>query len=110
LSRHARPPAPLLSATGLVLELAPAAGAQSVSGLPGLGSAPVSLGSLSAGSAGSSGVVTLPVPGPPRPDIDAEVASVYPSPDEVVGVAQPVMITFDRPVEDRPAAEAAVGV
>ncbi|HJC28287.1 MAG TPA: L,D-transpeptidase family protein [Candidatus Dietzia intestinipullorum] len=110
MSRHTRSTATLIAATGLVIGLAPAAGAQSVAGLPGLESAPVSLGSLSSGSAGSSGVVTLPVPGPPRPDIDAEVASVYPSPDEVVGVAQPVMITFDRPVEDRPAAEAAVGV
>src|SRR5699024_6579515 len=109
-SRHTRSTATLIAATGLLTGTAPAAGPQSLAGPPALWSALVSLGSLPPGWAGSCGVATLPVPGPPRPDSAAEGAAAYPSPDEGVGVAQPVMIPSARPVEDRPAVEAAVGV
>lgn len=103
MSRRTRSIATLIATVGLVVGLAPAAGAQSVAGLPGLESAPV-------WTPAGMPTLSIPVPATPRPAIDAEVASIYPTPNEVVGVAQPVMVQFDRPVADRGAAEAAIGV
>ena len=106
MSRRTRSIATLVATAGLVVGLAPAAGAQSVAGLPGLESAPIALPSFGS----STGVATIPVLAPPRPALEAEVASVYPEPNEVVGIAQPVMVRFDRPVADRGLAESAVHV
>ncbi|MDO8394984.1 MAG: L,D-transpeptidase [Dietzia sp.] len=104
MSRRSRFLATLLVTTGLVVGLAPAASAQSVA-FPGLESAPLpQLPGLA-----SQPVLTIPVPAPPRPAVEP-VASVYPTRDETVGVAQPVMIRFDRPVADRARAEASVGI
>lgn len=103
MSRRTRSTAALIVAAGLTVGAAPAAGAQSVAGLPALESTPV-------WTPAGLPVVALPVPADARPALDAEVTSVYPTPNEVVGVAQPVMITFDRPVADRAAAEAGVRV
>ena len=115
MSRRSRSIATLLATAGLVVVgLSPTASGQSLTG---------SLGS--SGSAGALGMetaplpipalpglaaLTIPVAAPARPSIDAAVASVYPTQNETVGVAQPVMITFDRPVADRAAAEASVGI
>ncbi|WP_295652154.1 L,D-transpeptidase [uncultured Dietzia sp.] len=115
MHRRTRSTAAALAAAGLVVVgLSPAASAQSLAG--GFGSS---------GSAGAVGMETAPLPtflmpglpvltvpalAPQRPSIEAQVASVYPTRDETVGVAQPIMITFDRPVADRAAAEAAVGI
>ena len=118
MNRRIKSVTTVVAAAGLVVVgLSPAASAQSLAGTFG-----------SSGSAGAVGletaplptfltpgltslpVVTVPVPGPKRPAVDAQVASVYPTGGETVGVAQPVMITFDRPVADRAAAEAAVGI
>ncbi|AWH96656.1 L,D-transpeptidase [Dietzia psychralcaliphila] len=107
MPRRSRFVATLLVTTGLVVGLAPAASAQSVAGLPGLESAPVWTPALP--GLASQPVLTLPVPAPSRPAVES-VASVYPTRDETVGVAQPVMIRFDRPVADRARAEAAVGI
>ncbi len=41
---------------------------------------------------------------------DVAIASVLPTPGEVVGVAHPVVVTFSRPVADRRAAERAIDV
>jgi lipoprotein-anchoring transpeptidase ErfK/SrfK len=38
------------------------------------------------------------------------IASVLPTPDQVVGVAHPVVVTFTAPVSDRPAAERAIRI
>ena len=118
MNRRIKSVTTVVAAAGLVVVgLSPAASAQSLAGTFG-----------SSGSAGAVGletaplptfltpgltslpVVTVPVPGPKRPAVDAQVASVYPTGGETVGVAQPVMITFDRPVADRAVAEAAVGI
>ncbi|MFN3338254.1 MAG: Ig-like domain-containing protein [Dietzia sp.] len=107
MSRRSRFFATLLVTTGLVVGLAPAASAQSVAALPGLESAPIWTPAIP--GLASQPVLTLPVPAPPRPAVEA-VSSVYPTRDETVGVAQPVMIRFDRPVADRARAEAAVGI
>ncbi|MFN3602252.1 MAG: Ig-like domain-containing protein [Dietzia sp.] len=107
MSRRSRFFATLVVTTGLVVGLAPAASAQSVAALPGLESAPVWTPAIS--GLASQPVFTLPVPAPPRPAVEA-VASVYPTRDETVGVAQPVMIRFETPVADRARAEAAVGI
>lgn len=42
--------------------------------------------------------------------VDPSVESILPTPGEVVGVAHPVVVTFRKPVADRPAAERAIGV
>lgn len=113
--RRTRSTAAALAVAGLVVVgLSPAASAQSLAsfgssgsaGALGLETAPLPVPSLF----GLSPVLTVPVPAPQRPTIEAQVASVYPRADETVGVAQPVMVTFDRPVDDRAAAEATVGV
>ena len=109
MSRRSRFLATMLATTGLVVGLAPAAAAQSVTGSTGsvgalgLESAPVSLPWL-------PGVLTIPTFAPARPQAETAVASVYPTHGETVGVAQPVMIRFDQPVTDRARAEASVGV
>ena len=115
MSRRTRSTAAALAVAGLVVVgLSPAASAQSLgsfgssgsAGALGMETAPLPIPSL----LGLAPVLTIPVAAPPRPAIDAQVASVYPKADEMVGVAQPVMVTFDRPVADRAAAEAAVGI
>lgn len=112
MSRRTRSTAAALTVAGLVVVgLSPAASAQSLgssgsAGALGMETAPLPIPSLF----GLSPVLTIPVPSPDRPAIEAQVASVYPKADEMVGVAQPVMVTYDRPVADRAAAEAAVGV
>jgi lipoprotein-anchoring transpeptidase ErfK/SrfK len=44
------------------------------------------------------------------PHGDFAIASVLPTRGELVGVAHPVVVTFSRPVTDRPAAERAIAV
>ncbi|MGN0100937.1 MAG: Ig-like domain-containing protein, partial [Dietzia sp.] len=115
MSRRSRIIAPLVATAGLVVVgLSPTASAQSLdsvgssgsAGVLGMETAPLPIPSLF----GLTPVLTIPVPAPQRPVIDAAVTSVYPTASETVGVAQPVMITFDRPVADRAAAEAGVGI
>lgn len=116
MSRRIRSTATALAVAGLVVVgLSPAASAQSLAGTfgssgstgaIGMETAPLQLPSI----LGFSPFVTIPVAAPHRPAIDAAVASVYPTGEETVGVAQPIMVTFDRPVADRAAAEASVGV
>jgi len=55
-------------------------------------------------------VVSVPVPGPQRPAAEYTGVGIYPSTGEVVGVAQPIMFTFDRPITDRARAEQTLGV
>ena len=116
MSRRSRSIASLCVTVGLVVTgLAPSASAQSLAGSTGSTGSAAALGMESAplqtpAFLGLSSVVTIPVPAPPRPAVDAGVASVYPTDGEVVGVAQPVMIRFDRPVADRAAAEGSVGI
>ena len=103
----ARPLLVTAAALGMALAAAPAAGAQTLptgsAGGIGIESAPLPV-------ALGGGTVTLPVPGPARPEAEYGSAEVFPSAGAVVGVAQPVMITFDRPVTDRARAEATIGV
>ncbi|HJC60311.1 MAG TPA: L,D-transpeptidase family protein [Candidatus Dietzia intestinigallinarum] len=114
MSRRTRSTAALAVAGLVVVGLSPVASAQSLgsfgssgsAGALGVETAPLPAPSLF----GLSPVLTVPVPAPQRPAIEAQVASVYPTADETVGVAQPVMVTFDRPVADRAAAEATVGI
>lgn len=106
--RRSRLIATLLATAGLVVGLSPVASAQSVAGLTAMESAPIWTPALAGLTLPS--VLTIPVPAPPRPAVEAGVASVYPTHNETVGVAQPVMIRFDRPVADRAAAEASVGI
>ena len=92
---------------------APAAGAQSVMpisppGVPQLENAPLPT-PLIPGIAAMP-VLTYPVVGPARPAPEYGDVSVFPTPDEVVGVAQPVMFFFDRPITDRARAEATIGI
>lgn len=108
MPRRSRLIATMLATVGLVVGLAPAASAQSVAGLAAMESAPIWTPTVSGLPAPS--VLTIPVPAPRRPAVEAEVASVYPARNETVGVAQPVMIRFDRPVTDRAGAEATVGI
>ena len=55
-------------------------------------------------------VLTYPVVGPARPVPEYGDVHVFPTPNEVVGVAQPVMFFFDRPIRDRARAEATIGI
>ncbi|MFL0578907.1 Ig-like domain-containing protein [Dietzia sp. 179-F 9C3 NHS] len=103
-------PAAILAAFALVLGLAPAAGAQSVMpisppGIPQLENAPAPVPPVP-----GLPVLTYPVLGPERPDAEYGGVSIFPTPDETVGVAQPVMFFFDRPIRDRARAEATLGV
>lgn len=115
MSRRTRTTAAALAVAGLVVVgLSPVASAQALgsvgssgsAGALGMETAPLPVPSLF----GRTPVLTIPVAGAARPAIDAAVASVYPTADETVGVAQPVMVTFDRPVADRGAAEADVRI
>jgi lipoprotein-anchoring transpeptidase ErfK/SrfK len=130
MSRRTRLIATLLTTAGLVIGLAPAASAQPLPGvLPGV--LPLPPGSeMPTMPVGSempaietapvwtpvipglppTPVVTVPVPAPPRPAPEYRSASIFPTHNEVVGVAQPVMITFDAPVRDRARAEATIEV
>ncbi|MBC7308078.1 MAG: hypothetical protein H5T80_14375, partial [Dietzia sp.] len=97
MSRRPRIIAPLLATAGLVVVgLSPAASGQSLAGYTG------STGSVGAFGSESApvptpplpgvGVLTIPVPAQARAAAEVGVASVYPTPGETVGVAQPVMI------------------
>lgn len=109
--RRSRPIATLVATVGLVVVVSPGASARSLTGSlgsTGLESVPIWTPAVP-GSA-TMPVLSLPVPAPARPTAGVEVASVYPAADETVGVAQPVMIRFDRPVADRARAEASVAI
>ena len=56
--------------------------------------------------AGSAGVSHAAM----APSVGAGIASVLPRPGEAVGVAHPVVVTFNRPVVDRAAAERALDI
>lgn len=115
MTRSSRLPAvaAILTALALILGTAPAAGAQSVTppsppGVPQLENAPLPVPPI-------PGLETMPVPtypviGPERPAPEYGDVAVFPTPGEVVGVAQPVMFTFDRPITDRARAEATLGI
>ena len=105
--------AAVLTAGGLVLGLAPAANAQSVMpisppGLPQLESAPLFTPTIPGVAA--MPVLSYPVIGPQRPAPEYGGVNIFPTPDEVVGVAQPIMFYFDRPITDRARAEATIGI
>ena len=116
MSRRPRIIAPLLATAGLVVVgLSPAASAQSLAGYTGSTGSVGAFGSESAPVPtpplpGVTGVLTIPVPAQARAAAEVGVASVYPTPGETVGVAQPVMIHFDGPVTDRARAEASVSI
>ena len=102
--------AAVLAASALVLGLAPAASAQSVMpisppGVPQLENAPVPVPPIP-----GAPVLTYPVVGPARPAPEYGNVNVFPTPEETVGVAQPVMFFFDRPIRDRARAEATLGI
>ena len=102
--------------------LAPAAQAQSVAELPGVNTAsleaiPTSLPSLEKAPLWTPTVpfvqlpvLTVPVLAPPRPAPEYGNVGIFPTNGETVGVAQPIMFTFDRPITDRAAAEATIGI
>ena len=105
--------AAVLAATALLAGLAPAATAQSVMppsppGIPQLENAPVFTPLIP--GVGAMPVLTYPVVGPDRPTPEYGDVNVFPTPNEVVGVAQPVMFFFDRPIADRARAEATIGI
>ena len=116
MSRRHLSIATLLATIGLVV-VAPTASGQSLAGSTGstgsvgalgLESAPLQTPALP--GLASMPVLTIPVPAPARPDAGAAVTSVYPTQNETVGVAQPVMIEFEHPVADRALAEQSVGI
>ena len=55
-------------------------------------------------------VVAIPTLGPSRPAPEYGSVGIFPTQNEVVGIAQPIMFTFDRPITDRAAAEATIGI
>ncbi|MDH6247502.1 L,D-transpeptidase [Mycobacterium sp. OTB74] len=55
---------------------------------------------------GAAGVHTTAVSLP----LSSNIKSVLPSPGQVVGVAHPVVVTFNAPISDRPAAEHAIAL
>lgn len=69
--------------------------------LPGIESAPVQLPAF----ADDLPVVAVPVLAPGRPTPEYAQVGIFPNDGETVGVAQPVMFTFDRPITDRARAE-----
>ena len=116
MSRRHLSIATLLATIGLVV-VAPTASGQPLAGSTGSTGSAGTLGLESAPLAtpalpglASMPVLTIPVPGPARPDAGAAVTSVYPTQNETVGVAQPVMIRFEHPVADRALAEQSVGI
>ncbi|HHX84724.1 MAG TPA: L,D-transpeptidase [Actinomycetales bacterium] len=119
MSRRSRLIATLLAAVGLVAGLAPAASAQPFPGIP-VGSeipAGIEIPAIETAPVWTpvipgvrTPVVTVPTPAPPRPAPEYSWASIFPTHNEIVGVAQPVMITFDKPIRDRARAEATIGV
>ncbi|MDZ4235315.1 MAG: Ig-like domain-containing protein, partial [Dietzia sp.] len=105
--------ASILAAAALVLGLAPAANAQSVMppsppGIPQLENAPLPTPLIP--GVGAMPVLTYPVIGPDRPAPEYGDVNVFPTQNEIVGVAQPVMFFFDRPIADRARAEATLGI
>ena len=102
--------------------LAPTAGAQSTGQLPGfntgsLESTPVGLPGIEAAPLPTPQVAgldlpifTVPIIAPARPAPEYGKVGIFPTDGETVGVAQPVMFTFDRPITDRPKAEATLAV
>ena len=115
MTRSSRPPilAAILAVFALVLGLAPAANAQSVMplsppGVPQLENAPLHTPLIP--GVGAMPVLTYPVIGPDRPAPEYGNVDVFPTQNEVVGVAQPIMFFFDRPIADRARAEAAIGI
>ena len=102
--------------------LAPTAGAQSAAQLPGfntgsLESTPVGLPSIESAPLPSlqfAGldlpIFTVPTIAPARPAPEYGKVGIFPTDGETVGVAQPVMFTFDKPITDRAKAEATLGV
>lgn len=112
MSRRSRSIALLLASAGLVVGLAPAAAAQSLAGvgssLPGMESAP--LWTPVVPGLPTLPVASVPVPAQQRPAAEYASVDVYPAGNAVVGVAQPVMIRFDRPIADRARAEATIGI
>ena len=110
MSRRTRSIATLVATAGLVVGLSPVASAQSVSGSAGaigMETTPIWTPALPGLTAP---VLTLPVASPRKPTAETGVAAVYPTRDETVGVAQPIMVTFDQPITDRARAEASVSV
>lgn len=119
----------LAGALTLPLALAPTASAQSVApqgahvyaetpsvltgslqatppSLPGIESTPVQ----TPGFAANLPVVALPTLAPARPAPEYSEVGIFPGNGDVVGVAQPIMFTFDRPITDRAKAEQTLGV
>jgi len=105
-----------VTALGLALGLAPAASAQSVmpispAGVPQLENAPIQTPPIpSLPGLPSVPVLTYPVLGPNRPVAEYGNVDVFPSQNETVGVAQPIMFSFDRAVTDRARAEQTIGI
>lgn len=102
--------------------LAPTAGAQNAGQLPGfntgsLESTPVGLPSIESAPLPTPQVAgldlpifTVPIIAPARPAPEYGKVGIFPTDGETVGVAQPVMFTFDKPITDRAKAEATLAV
>ena len=112
MTRSGRPTAvaAALASVALIFSAAPAANAQSVMpisppGLPQLENAPLPVPGVP-----SLPVLTYPVIGPERPVPEYGNVNVFPLPNAVVGIAQPIMFHFDRPITDRARAEATIGI
>ena len=102
--------------------LAPTAGAQSAAQLPGfnagsLESTPVGLPGIESAPLPSLQVAgldlpifTVPTIAPARPAPEYGKVGIFPTDGETVGLAQPAMFTFDKPITDRAKAEATLGV
>lgn len=117
-------PAALLAAAVLASTTvtAPVAGAQSAAQLPGFNtgsmeSTPVGLPSVETAPLPAVAVpglnlpiFTVPVLAPARPAPEYGKVGIFPTDGETVGVAQPVIFTFDTPITDRGRAEATLGV
>lgn len=105
---------PLVAVAALGLGLAPAASAQLQVPDPATASAEMNLPSVETAPVPGAGnlpfVPTFPVLGPTRPVPNYGNVGVFPSENEVVGVASPIHFFFDRPITDRRLAEQTIGI
>ena len=100
----------------------PVAGAQSAGQFPGFNagsmeSTPIGLPSIETAPLPAVNVpgmdlpiFTVPILAPARPVPEYSKVGIFPTDGETVGVAQPVMFNFDRPITDRARAEATLAV
>lgn len=113
-SRFRRVAITFVAIAGIGAGLAPAASAQMQLPNPATASADMNLPSVETAPVPGAGflpfVPTYPVVGPNRPAPNYGNVGVFPTENEVVGVAQPIHFFFDRPVTDRGLAERTIGI